>query len=36
MPVIAAVEIFADHGGKMILRFAAEGVADIHVLSRNA
>ncbi|MNT35111.1 hypothetical protein D3C72_1711260 [compost metagenome] len=36
MSVIAAVEILADHGREMILRLATQGVANIHVLSRNA
>ncbi|MNY53886.1 hypothetical protein D3C86_1896860 [compost metagenome] len=36
MAVIAAVEIFPDNGCEMLLRLAPEGIADIHVLSRNA
>jgi hypothetical protein len=36
MAVITAVEILSDNGGKVILRFTAQSIADIHILSRNA
>jgi hypothetical protein len=36
MAVIAAVKILSDNGGKMILCFSAQSIANIHVLSRNA
>ena len=34
--VIAAIEILSDNGGEMVLRLAAQCIADIHILSRNA